>query len=169
MNADEGCRWEGDPRTARLRCGLLHAPLQRIPDVTRSREDEIVQGPASQKKRPAHVRYGSISTLLAETTRPFMSAMPPIATKAVSRSETSLCANSDLAHCSKRHRYSINSSARSKNDSGIVRPSALAAFRLITNSYLVGFCTGSSPAFAPLRMRSIYTAACRYCSAGSWP
>jgi hypothetical protein len=33
--------------------------------------------------------YGSISTLLAEATRPFMSAVPPIATNEVSRSETS--------------------------------------------------------------------------------
>jgi hypothetical protein len=32
---------------------------------------------------PAYVGLGSISTLLAEATRPFMSAMPPIATKAV--------------------------------------------------------------------------------------
>src|SRR5439155_7004897 len=35
---------------------------------------------------------GQNSTELAEATRPLMSAMPPIATKAVSRSETSLCA-----------------------------------------------------------------------------
>jgi hypothetical protein len=35
---------------------------------------------------------GSISPLLAEATRSFMSAMPPIATKAVSSSETSRCA-----------------------------------------------------------------------------
>jgi hypothetical protein len=31
-----------------------------------------------------------------------MSAMPPIATKAVSHIETSLCANSDLTRCSKK-------------------------------------------------------------------
>jgi len=35
----------------------------------------------------------SISTLAAEATRPFMSAMPPIATKQVSGSETPLRAN----------------------------------------------------------------------------
>src|SRR5689334_12634070 len=33
--------------------------------------------------------------------------------------------------------HSITSSARSRNDSGIVRPRALAVFRLITSSYLV--------------------------------
>jgi hypothetical protein len=43
---------------------------------------------------PTYERSGSVSRLLAEATPPFMSAMPPIATKAMSRSETSLCARS---------------------------------------------------------------------------
>ena len=34
------------------------------------------------------------------------------------------------------------------------RPSAFAVLRLITNSYLVGACTGRSAGFSPLRMRS---------------
>jgi hypothetical protein len=46
------------------------------------------------KSELAYVRFGSISTFLAEATRPFMSAMPPIATKPVGRNETSRCANS---------------------------------------------------------------------------
>ena len=37
---------------------------------------------------------------------------------------------------------------------GTSRPSALAVLRLITNSYLVGACTGRSAGFSPLRMRS---------------
>src|SRR5262249_49980613 len=37
---------------------------------------------------------------------------------------------------------------------GRSRPSALAVLRLITNSYLVGACTGRSAGFSPLRMRS---------------
>jgi hypothetical protein len=45
-----------------------------------------------------------------------------------------------LMHRSKEQLYSITSSARSRNDSGIVRPSVLAVFRLIT-TYLVG-CWG---------------------------
>src|SRR5262249_26777153 len=44
---------------------------------------------------------------------------------------------SKLAPC-----YSITSSARSRNDSGIVRSSALAVVRLTTRSYLVGCSTG---------------------------
>src|SRR5262249_46739082 len=50
------------------------------------------------------------------------------------------------------HRYSITSSARASTDAGMSRPSALSVFRLITISYLVGACTGSSAGFSPLRM-----------------
>jgi len=53
-----------------------------------------------------------------------------------------------------RKAYSITSSARASSDGGTVRPSAFAVLRLITNSYLVGACTGRSAAFSPLRMRS---------------
>jgi hypothetical protein len=50
--------------------------------------------------------------------------------------------------------YSITSSARESSAGGISRPSALAVFWLIASSYLVGACTGRSPGFSPLRMRS---------------
>jgi len=52
-----------------------------------------------------------------------------------------------------RHDYSITSSARASSVGGIVRPSAFAVFRLITNSNLVDRITGRSPGFSPLRMR----------------
>src|ERR1700745_142608 len=48
--------------------------------------------------------------------------------------------------------HSITSSARSRNDSGIVRPSALAVVRLMTRSNLVACSTGISPGFAPARI-----------------
>src|SRR5262249_39767976 len=50
--------------------------------------------------------------------------------------------------------HSITSSARASSVGGISRPSALAVLRLITNSYLVGYCTGKSAGLSPLRMRS---------------
>src|SRR5262249_41421165 len=59
------------------------------------------------------------------------------------------------------HRYelaplhSITSSARASNVGGRVRPSDFAVLRLTTSSYLVGACTGRSPGFSPLRMRSM--------------
>src|SRR5262249_31756205 len=65
--------------------------------------------------------------------------------------------------------HSITSSASASNLSGIWRPSVLAVLRLITVSYLVGACTGSSAGFSPLRMRSTYVAARRKLSVRSTP
>src|SRR5262249_12745658 len=50
--------------------------------------------------------------------------------------------------------HSITSSARASTEAGRSRPSALAVLRLMISSYLVGACTGRSPGFSPLRMRS---------------
>jgi hypothetical protein len=61
--------------------------------------------------------------------------------------------------------YSITSSARSKKDSGIVKPSALAVVRLMTRSNLVGCCTGKSAGFVPRRILSTKSPACRNRSA----
>src|SRR5262249_55559292 len=51
-----------------------------------------------------------------------------------------------------RFNHSLTSSARSRNDSGMVSPSAFAVVRLTTRSYLVGCSTGRSPGFAPSRI-----------------
>ena len=51
--------------------------------------------------------------------------------------------------------YSITSSARPSTDTGRSRKSALAVFRLITSSYLVGVCTGRSAGFAPALISAI--------------
>ena len=51
--------------------------------------------------------------------------------------------------------HSITSSARASSVGGTVRPSALAVLRLIASSNLTGLCTGKSPGFSPLRMRSM--------------
>src|SRR5262249_1946808 len=56
--------------------------------------------------------------------------------------------------------HSITSAARASTVVGTSRPSALAVLRLITSSYFVGACTGRSAGFSPLRMRSMYLAAC---------
>src|ERR1700730_7821668 len=69
-----------------------------------------------------------------------------------------------LVHHSKHHHYSINSSAVASNVIGTSSPSALATFRFITSSYLVGNCTGRSAGFSPRRMRSKYDAALTYMS-----
>src|SRR6266851_8939525 len=51
--------------------------------------------------------------------------------------------------------YSMTSSARSRIAGGIVRPSSLAALRLITRSNFADWCTGNSAGFLPLRMRPV--------------
>jgi len=68
-------------------------------------------------------------------------------------SETPLRAITGLMHRSKNARYSIASSASKSRLSEILMPSALAVFRLMTNSNLVGRTTGKSAGLVPLRMR----------------
>src|SRR5690242_20830408 len=47
--------------------------------------------------------------------------------------------------------YSMTSSARARIDCGTMRPSALAVFRLMTNSNVVGCWTGRSAGLVPFR------------------
>src|SRR5258708_7810585 len=54
--------------------------------------------------------------------------------------------------------HSITSSARESSVGGPSRPSALAVFKLITSSNLVGCSTGRSAGFAPLKILSTKTA-----------
>src|SRR5262249_19075922 len=54
--------------------------------------------------------------------------------------------------------HSITSSALSRNDSWVVRPSALAVARLMIRSNLVGCSIGTSAACPPRRMLSTSTA-----------
>jgi hypothetical protein len=50
--------------------------------------------------------------------------------------------------------YSITSSARASNVGGTIRPSALAVFRLMRSSNVVGCSTGISAGFSPFKIRS---------------
>src|SRR5262245_45149298 len=51
--------------------------------------------------------------------------------------------------------HSITSSANTSTLSGTLRPSVFAVLRLMTNSNLVGWMTGRSAGFSPLRMRPV--------------
>src|SRR6185312_8068616 len=57
--------------------------------------------------------------------------------------------------------YSITSLARARSVAGMVRLSAFANLRLITNSKVVGCSTGRVAGSSPLRIRSTKTAARR--------
>jgi hypothetical protein len=72
----------------------------------------------------------------------------------VRRSEVTLRATTRLMRFRQTALYSNTSSARCRADSGIVRPSALAVFRLTANSNTVGCSIGSSPGIAPRRIRA---------------
>ena len=63
-------------------------------------------------------------------------------------------ARSRLMQCSKKHFYSITSSARASSVGGMSRPRPFAVLRLITNSNLVGCSTGRSAGLAPRRILS---------------
>ncbi len=77
-------------------------------------------------------------------------------------------ANRDISGRNKRHRYSIIWLARVSTAGGIVRPSALAVFTLITNSF-VGCSIGRSAGLAPFRILSTNVAARRQLSRRSTP
>jgi len=76
-----------------------------------------------------------------------LNKIPPVAT-----TETSLM-RGQVALGQKRTVYSTTSSAIARTPDGIVRPSALAALRLMISSNLVGWATGRSAGFSPLRTR----------------
>ena len=57
--------------------------------------------------------------------------------------------------------HSITSSARSKKESGIVNPIALAALRFIANSNFVGCSTGRAAGLVPCKILFTYAAARR--------
>ena len=77
--------------------------------------------------------------------------LPLAADAPLQRSELAKSAISGLMHCSTA-RYSITSSARSRNESGRVNPIALAVRRLTTSSNLVGSWTGRSAGFSPFKI-----------------
>ena len=83
-----------------------------------------------------------------------MSAFHPKATEQRTQFYVGSVPKAAVSNRSNAAPYSITSSARASSDGGTVRSSAFAVLRLITNSYLVGACTGRSAGFSPRRMRS---------------
>ena len=105
------------------------------------------------------------------TAQKAMSALPPIATANADfrtrscplypqkqtlavRKPCPLWANSGLTRRSKNDHYSITSSARDSNEGETESPMAFAVFKLMTNSNLVGCCTGRSAGSMPRRILS---------------
>ena len=78
-----------------------------------------------------------------------MSASPPTSGCMTAGNEPTLWANNNYVRSKKIH-HSITSSARAKSVGGIVNPSALAVFRLMTSSTLVLCWIAGSARLAPL-------------------
>ena len=66
--------------------------------------------------------------------------------------EPSTTSTTDSRSAANKFHHSITSSARAKSVGGIVNPSALAVFRLMTSSNLMLCWTGRSAGLAPLRI-----------------
>jgi hypothetical protein len=99
-----------------------------------------------------HVRFGSKADICAATSHV---RFTPKSGHVQCTRPCQLWAKS--GHCD----HSMTLSARASSAGDTMRPSAFAVFRLMPNSYLFGACTGRSAGFSPLRMRSMYLAACR--------
>src|SRR5262249_27520953 len=82
-----------------------------------------------------------------------MSASPLKADIASAPRNVRFLPKADKRTATKKHNYSITSSAIASSLSGISRPSALAVLRLMMSSNLVGCITGKSAGLAPLRIR----------------
>src|SRR5262249_40448814 len=98
---------------------------------------------AAQQNWPPDVRVGSFSGITAVQQQRLLHF-----NKQTLRPPT-------LVYSVRWKNYSITSSATASTPDGIVRPSAFAVLRLITNSNLVGACTGRSPGRSPFMMRSM--------------
>jgi hypothetical protein len=82
-----------------------------------------------------------------------MSAIPPKADIARRDGDVRYVTQADSCTAAKYVCYSITSSAMESTTGGIVRPRALAVFRLITKSNLVGCNTGRSDGFSSVEFR----------------
>jgi hypothetical protein len=104
-----------------------------------------MQGLKASTLRPPMSALGQKQTFAPQKA---MSALPPKAD--MCGATWDVCFGANSGHQNKLIGYSMTWSARATRLGGTARPSALAVFRLITNSYLVGACTGISTGFSPL-------------------
>src|SRR5580693_1647492 len=81
-----------------------------------------------------------------------MSGLPHFADSGRTSPEVREGPTTDSRSAANKFDHSITSSARAKSVGGIVNPSTLAVFRLMTSSNLLLCCTGRSAGLAPLRI-----------------
>jgi hypothetical protein len=153
-----GSLWRAANMMIRPRCVAAGAPPSRVKKSRRLMGRTPTQGLLVKYSRSGPCiaakagRSSPVRVIFVRSTRSRRSRhvrFAPIATKFGPCGETSLSANSDLTHCSKKDRYSITLSARSTRPAGTSWPIAFAVCRLMTNSNLVCCSTRRSAGFAP--------------------
>jgi hypothetical protein len=128
-------------------------PLSRAPTARGTRPQCAPGDPLNQCPLSRHPRVRNLGPRPANSAALAISALERMPDSSRTSCEARKVPRTDM------FRYSITSSAVASSAGGIARPNASATLRLITNSYLVGACTGNSLGFAPLRMLSTYVAA----------
>jgi hypothetical protein len=140
--------------------------LQRVPPAAR----RLMQGGAvasvAVPRLALRLRLGPTIDLTVQSS---IDAVLSAEAAFTSRRASSASPRAAGARWSAARRYSITWSARANTDCGMLSPSALAVFRLMTNSNVVGCSIGRSRGLAPLRILSTYEAARRYISAKFGP
>jgi hypothetical protein len=112
---------------------------------------------AQQQSFAAHVRFGSFATdALGAPLQPC--PLCPESDVRPPKCDRSQWAKSGCEQVQQPARYSITLSAVASSVCGTVRPSALAVFRLMESSNLVGCSTGISPGLAPRSILSTISA-----------
>src|SRR5260370_25820665 len=84
------------------------------------------------------------SRLRTPSTSAYRPLLLPLRTSCCTAANGGLGPPRDLSKCSKPHRYSMTSSVRASSVGGVVRPSVLTVFRLVTSSNFVD-CTTRRP------------------------
>ena len=136
--------WSDDPPICRRAAA---APFHRVDD--RLDGSKLHSGGSSGARQVRTPQVCSRSR--PEKSEQISSALPPIATDARTFLIGSSVPTTDSSSAASKFHHSITSSARTKGVGGIVNPSALAVFRLMTSSNLMLCWTGRSAGLAPLR------------------
>jgi hypothetical protein len=142
--ADRSDREQGQPNSCPRRHSLSNrmGPCSRTPSGPAVSTDCI-----NRPDRRLHPTNATASIYLLQR------GSHPQRTRGQTTGAAAMGPTADSRSCNKFHCYSITSSARPRSAIGTVRPSALAVFRLMTNSTLVACWTGRSAGFSPFRIR----------------
>jgi hypothetical protein len=141
-----------------IRCHVPSARIEAIPPFKRvSSSPRLPLGTATASGSSSNTLIEGFSHFVTSMAAPIASGWSGCRVGLTPTGKRRLC--TAHANIGSRRPYSISSSATCWRSNGTSRPNDLAVLRLMIRSNFVGACTGRSPGFSPLRMRSIYPAA----------